>query len=100
MVLLDCATLWLSNLCFEHRALSLDERERVISVEVEALVEASADRELIVVSNEVGSGIVPADALSREFRDLQGRANQTLAVDAGRVVWMVAGIATVIKDES
>jgi len=100
VVLLDCATLWLSNLLFEHRALSAGEREQRIITDVQAVVDACSARKVIVVSNDVGSGVVPADPIAREFRDLQGRANQVLAVGASRVLWMVAGIPTVVKDES
>jgi adenosylcobinamide kinase/adenosylcobinamide-phosphate guanylyltransferase len=51
----------------------------------------------IVVSNEVGSGVVPAYPLGRAFRDLLGIANQDVAARADRVYWMVAGIPVVVK---
>ena len=52
---------------------------------------------LVLVSNEVGLGIVPGDPLSRQFRDLQGKANQMLAQSAGEVYLMAAGIALKLK---
>ena len=51
------------------------------------------------VSNEVGLGIVPDNALAREFRDRAGRLNQAVAAIANRVVFMVAGLPMVLKDE-
>ena len=64
---------------------------------VRELAAASQTREVIAVSNEVGSGIVPATRVGRRFRDLQGWANQTLAAEAQAVVLVVAGLPIVIK---
>jgi adenosylcobinamide kinase/adenosylcobinamide-phosphate guanylyltransferase len=50
-----------------------------------------------LVSNEVGQGIVPDNALSRRFRDVQGHLNQVIAMTAGRVVYVVAGLPLVLK---
>jgi len=52
---------------------------------------------VVLVSNEVGSGIVPDNALARRFRDLQGTLNQSIAARAGRVVLMVAGLPIIVK---
>jgi adenosylcobinamide kinase/adenosylcobinamide-phosphate guanylyltransferase len=97
VVLVDCVTLWLSNLMFRHRELDRAAREERIHAEVEALAGALGARESIAVTNEVGGGIVPESSVAREFRDLQGRANQVLAGRAARVVLVVAGLPMTIK---
>jgi adenosylcobinamide kinase / adenosylcobinamide-phosphate guanylyltransferase len=89
-VLLDCLTLWLSNLMVGERDL----------VEVmEGLDRALAARghPVVLVTNEVGLGIVPESALGRRFRDEQGRLNQRMAALADRVVLVVAGLPIVVK---
>jgi adenosylcobinamide kinase/adenosylcobinamide-phosphate guanylyltransferase len=97
LVLVDCVTIWISNLLYEHRALDGTSREKVILGEVEALAAVLRESEAIAVSNEVGEGIVPETPLAREFRDLQGQANQILAREALRVVLLVAGIPLTLK---
>jgi adenosylcobinamide kinase/adenosylcobinamide-phosphate guanylyltransferase len=97
LVLVDCVTLWISNLLYEHRALEGASREKKILFEVEALAAALRERASIAVSNEVGGGIVPETPLAREFRDLQGQANQILAREAARVVLLVAGVPLTLK---
>lgn len=93
LVLLDCITLWISNLLCRERS------DREIEGEIEGLAEWTVRQpgRLILVSNEVGAGIVPANPLSRRFRDLTGLANQRLAASATRVYWLVAGIPNRIK---
>jgi adenosylcobinamide kinase / adenosylcobinamide-phosphate guanylyltransferase len=91
-ILLDCLTLWLSN-----RMLAGAE----LNAEI-ACFEAALDGRrapVVLVSNEVGSGIVPGNELSRRFRDMQGRLNQRIAARADRVVLMVAGLPVVVKEE-
>jgi adenosylcobinamide kinase / adenosylcobinamide-phosphate guanylyltransferase len=89
-VLVDCLTIWLNNLMF-----------RKINVEtaIENLEAALAEREAptVLVSNEVGFGIVPDNAEARRFRDLQGQLNQRIAAMAGRVILVVAGIPVFVK---
>jgi adenosylcobinamide kinase / adenosylcobinamide-phosphate guanylyltransferase len=97
IVLVDCVTLWLSNLLFRDRDLDRGAREERILVEVKALAGALGERESVAVTNDVGGGIVPDSPLAREFRDLQGRANQLLATAAGRVVLVVAGLPVTLK---
>lgn len=97
VVVFDCVTIWISNLLYEHRALERALREKKILGEVEALAAVLREREAIAVSNEVGEGIVPETPLAREFRDLQGQANQILAREASRVVLLVAGIPLTLK---
>ena len=98
-VLLDCLSLWVSN-----RLLALSEAptqdevqtlEDELDRETDAIVEAAAERdaETIIVSNEVGSGVVPPSALGRAYRDLLGRANQRVSLAADRAWLLVAGRA-------
>jgi adenosyl cobinamide kinase/adenosyl cobinamide phosphate guanylyltransferase len=89
-VLVDCLTLWLSKLLLDDGALE-DEMVRV----EKSLLLATAPK--VLVSNEVGAGIVPEHPLGRRFRDLQGILNQRVATLADRVVLMVAGLPLVVK---
>jgi adenosylcobinamide kinase/adenosylcobinamide-phosphate guanylyltransferase len=90
-LLIDCLTLWLSN-----RMLA----EADMESEIEALDKtlAAYDGTIILVANEVGSGIVPDNALGRRFRDLQGILNQRIAARAGNVILMVAGLPLLVKE--
>ena len=90
--LLDCATLWLSNALLANHA--LDERGKAL---LEAV--ASVSGPLVIVSNEVGQGIVPDTKLGRDFRAAQGRLNQDLAAAADLVVLVVAGLPMVLKGQ-
>jgi len=92
-VLVDCLTLWLSNRMLAGADLEVE------TARLEAAL-AGRRQPVVVVSNEVGSGIVPDNALARRFRDLQGCLNQRLAARAGRVILMVAGMPLVVKDAS
>ncbi|HSF16289.1 MAG TPA: bifunctional adenosylcobinamide kinase/adenosylcobinamide-phosphate guanylyltransferase [Vicinamibacteria bacterium] len=96
-VLLDCVTLWISNLFFEHRDRNRNDRERLVLEALKSLTQLARGRNLIVVSNEVGSGLVPESSVGREFRDLQGLANQFIAREADRVVLVVAGLPVEIR---
>ncbi|MDE3075456.1 MAG: bifunctional adenosylcobinamide kinase/adenosylcobinamide-phosphate guanylyltransferase [Chloroflexota bacterium] len=90
VVLLDCVTLLVSNLLL---------RRASVQAEIDALLEwhRSSGAELIAVTNEVGLGIVPDNALARQYRDELGLANQRLAAAASSVVLMVAGIPVMVK---
>jgi adenosylcobinamide kinase/adenosylcobinamide-phosphate guanylyltransferase len=90
-VLVDCLTLWLSNRMLAN--VNLDS-------EIARLEAALYGRRgpVVLVSNEVGFGIVPDNELARRFRDLQGRLNQRLAARADRVVLVVAGLPIVLKE--
>lgn len=96
-VLLDCLTVWLGNLCYERQRCGIEELERAASEEVERLVSAAAAARVVVVTNEVGCGIVPESSLGRLFQDLQGFVNQKVAVAAEVVYHVVAGIPVAIK---
>jgi adenosylcobinamide kinase / adenosylcobinamide-phosphate guanylyltransferase len=92
-ILVDCLTLWLSNLL---------EAKREPAAEGTALVErlSSIKAPVIFVSNEVGLGIVPDNALARAFRDHAGRLNQQIAAVANRVVFVAAGLPLILKDHT
>ncbi len=96
VVVVDCLTLWISNLM---TAPELGDR---LSNAASDLVQSleSAQGTVILVSNEVGAGIVPENRMAREFRDLAGRVNQAVAACADQVEWMVAGIPVSIKPET
>ncbi|CAA9301183.1 MAG: Adenosylcobinamide kinase / Adenosylcobinamide-phosphate guanylyltransferase [uncultured Lysobacter sp.] len=91
-VLVDCLTLWLSNV------LALDDAQRFVS-ERDALLDAVAGArgELLLVSNEVGLGIVPMGELTRRFVDEAGRLHQALATRCERVVFTAAGLPLYLK---
>lgn len=92
-VIVDCLTLWISNLMMEFSALEK------VELQIPRLTEAleSAQCPVVLVSNEVGNGIVPENKLARQFRDLVGSANQAVAGCVDTVVWTVAGIPVTIK---
>jgi adenosylcobinamide kinase/adenosylcobinamide-phosphate guanylyltransferase len=87
-VVVDCLTLWLSNLILLPGEIDLDTPLRELSAALESRRAAIA-----LVSNEVGSGIVPDNPLARRFRDLCGSLNQEVAARADRVLLVVAGRA-------
>ena len=89
-VLVDCLTLWLSNLLLAGADLGAARRSLL-----EAL--AAARGPVVCVANEVGLGIVPDNALARAFRDAAGRLNQDVAAAADRVVFVAAGLPLVLK---
>lgn len=96
LLLIDCLTLWLSHGWITH-----PDEPRILAELERALQTATArDGTLILVSNELGMGLVPADTQSRGFRDLCGRANQVAAAYAARVEFMVAGLPLVLKGGS
>jgi adenosylcobinamide kinase/adenosylcobinamide-phosphate guanylyltransferase len=104
IVLVDCLTLWLSNLMFSTHMdypdvgpidltpLFTTERAALL-----ALLEAPADGDIIFVSNEVGMGIVPYGAVSRAYTDEAGRLNQDVAARCDRVLFVAAGLPLALK---
>ncbi len=90
IILIDCLTLWLSNLMLAGRA-SAAEQEKLLNG-----FEKCAGK-IICVSSEVGLGIVPDNKLGRDFRDAQGVLNQNIAAHAELVVFATAGLPLVIK---
>jgi len=92
-IVVDCVTLWVSNLMIEHA-------DEAILAMVGSVIATIGDRagESIVVSNEVGSGLVPMNQVGRRFRDLHGRANQSFASAAHTAYLTVAGRALRLQD--
>lgn len=93
VVLVDCLTLWLTNLLMA----GLDDSS--VKREVDGLIEAfkGASAKVIAVSNEVGLGVVPGDPLSRRFRDLSGTMNQRMASAAKEAYFVASGIPIRMK---
>lgn len=91
ILLVDCLTLWLSNMILS---------ERPLEAGVDALLSALASKsgQIAIVSNEVGLSIVPENALARRFRDEQGRLNQRVAEIAQKVAFVAAGLPLILKN--
>jgi adenosylcobinamide kinase/adenosylcobinamide-phosphate guanylyltransferase len=99
-VILDCLTMLASNIIVEHgEDESEDLLNSIVRGEIDALLAECTHREssCIVVSNEVGMGIVPENKLARVYRDVLGRANKYLAEKADHVLLMIAGIPVDVK---
>jgi adenosylcobinamide kinase/adenosylcobinamide-phosphate guanylyltransferase len=92
-VLLDCLTLWVSNLMAAGR--DVDQAGEGLCAAL-----SGARAPVVLVSNEVGLGIVPDNALARDFRDHAGRLNQTIAAAATRVYFLAAGLPLLLKDQA
>lgn len=92
-MVVDCVTLWISNLM-------VDRDDPTISTMIDSVISAMGKRtgETIVVSNEVGAGVVPMHPVGRRFRDLQGRANQSFAAAADTAYLVVAGKMLRLQD--
>jgi adenosylcobinamide kinase/adenosylcobinamide-phosphate guanylyltransferase len=90
IVLLDCLTLWLSNLMFA--GLDVESESRCLVGELQ-----KGTCPIVLVSNEVGLGLVPETPLGREFRDAQGRLNQLVAASVPNVVFVAAGLPLWLK---
>lgn len=103
-VVVDCLTLWVSNVMLHMLGPDADPDSAVPAIwadieafaiqDMDALVALARDRDqtLIVVSNEVGMGVVPATPLGRHYRDILGRVNQAVASKADSVIMMIAGL--------
>ena len=94
VVLIDCVTLWLTNIFFQ-KGEDADRSLEVAKAEFDAFTQQDAT--FIFVTNEIGMGGVSANALQRQFTDLQGWMNQYIAAKADEVILMVSGIAVKIK---
>lgn len=91
-IVVDCLTLWLTNVLLAEDATAFA-RERAALLDVLQRVEGS----VLLVSNEVGLGVVPMDSLSRRFVDESGRLHQQVAALSGRTIFVVAGLPQVLK---
>lgn len=105
IILVDCLTVWLSNLQFSE-ATDFPEIGHItpppqFAVQRHSLLDAlvQAPGQIILVSNEVGMGIVPMGAVSRWFVDEAGRLNQAVAAIANNVVWVAAGLPLYLKGQ-
>jgi adenosylcobinamide kinase/adenosylcobinamide-phosphate guanylyltransferase len=99
-VLIDCLTVLAGNIIAPmSEPIDTEAAETALNAEIDALLTAyqAGDAEWVIVSNEVGLGIVPAYPLGRVYRDALGRANQRLAAVADRVLFMVAGLPMTVK---
>lgn len=92
IILLDCVTLWLTNVILA---------EMDVDVAIDSLLQtvAGAPCDMVIVSNEVGMGIVPDNALSRKFRNAQGKVNRLLAEQADTVLTVIAGLPLALKGD-
>jgi len=104
VVIVDCITLLVSNILGQHtdqtgERIDASLVEKEVTSEISALLECinRIDASFIIVTNEVGTGLVPANKMGRLYRDLLGKANQLLAQQAGEVYLMVAGLPVMIK---
>ncbi len=92
VVLVDCATLWLSNHMLAENDLDAEAGRLLMAINACAAP-------VVVVSNEVGWSIVPDNALARRFQDAQGRLNQRMAAQADLVIAVMAGLSIVLKGQ-
>ena len=92
-IVVDCLTLWLNNLLRDKV------QARHVPSRIRTLVKAirTSQSQVVMVSNELGLGLVPADACSRKFRDVVGRMNQLIAAEADEVHFLVSGLPLRLK---
>ncbi len=95
ILVFDCLTLWISNLMHLRQDITEDK----ITELCEEIIDLCRKRQgtIIFVTNEVGSGIVPANAMARKFRDLTGRCNQAMAKGADEVIFFSCGLPLYLK---
>jgi adenosylcobinamide kinase/adenosylcobinamide-phosphate guanylyltransferase len=96
-VLVDCLTVWLSNLSWEYRTADPARIEEAAQAQIERIALAARTCHVILVSNEVGFGVVPESPVARAFRDLQGFVNQWVAQTADEAILVVAGLPLYLK---
>lgn len=97
LVLVDCLTLWVNNILFAEPDISEDD----MTVACEEIIAGCRQRSgtIILVTNEVGMGIVPENILARRYRDLVGRCNQEIAAAADKVFLVTCGIPMTVKEK-
>jgi adenosylcobinamide kinase/adenosylcobinamide-phosphate guanylyltransferase len=94
VLVVDCLTLWLSNLIHYF-----GEKQRLLEEQIELLLQCLKQKKtsLILITSEAGSGIIPDNALARQFLDRLGKLNQSVAERADEVIWMILGIPQHLK---
>ena len=113
VVLVDCMTVYISNFLFSDLKkqdkivensnsdeINYRDKEKIIMDEMKIIVSSSKNKNVILVSNELGMGVVPSNRLGREFRDIAGRVNQYLAKKADEVYITIAGLPVELKELS
>lgn len=97
MAIIDCITLLVSNLIQQDKP--ANELEKIALSEISGLIEfiSSTNSIFIIVSNEVGLGLVPDNKMARDYRDILGKVNQIIAQNANEVYFMISGIPQRIK---
>jgi len=95
VAVIDCLTVWLGNLM--HRTEKTDRLFPEVTSFLKALKASSCD--LIIITNEVGMGVIPSNKLARQYRDISGQLNQSVACLADQVILMVSGFPLIIKGE-
>ncbi len=100
VILVDCLTLWVSNLMWEAQQTGVPFSEDAMEERARALAIACGglDGTVILVTNEVGWGVVPENPVARHYRDIAGRCNQILAAESDAVVLLVSGLPMILKD--
>ena len=88
-ILIECTTMWINNMLYHNRT-----KEQILE-HIETLMQL--DRDIVIVHNDVGSGIIPDNALAREYVDISGIISQIIASQCDEVYHCIAGIATRIK---
>ena len=99
VLLVDCLTLWICNLmCEQKNPLNTEEQ---MAIAAQKLIDSAKQYggEVIFVSNEVGMGIMPANAMARNYADLAGRCNQVIAKGADKVIFVSCGIGITLKQK-
>jgi adenosylcobinamide kinase / adenosylcobinamide-phosphate guanylyltransferase len=101
VILVDCLTLWINNLLYDADVQGREFREEDMVRQCRKVLDSCSliSGKVIFVTNETGMGIVPADPLTRRFRDIAGRCNQSIAEKADSVVFMVSGIPLTVKGD-
>ena len=102
MLVIDCITLWLTHLMMpvDTGQPVMSPEEVLLQTDILCLAIASAPGPVVLISNDIGGGVIPMGAEVRAFVDTQGLVNQRLAVACERLTWMVAGQALIVKGVS
>jgi adenosylcobinamide kinase/adenosylcobinamide-phosphate guanylyltransferase len=98
IILVDCLTIWLSNLSWEYRDRDPSHLENALQSQLRSIADTARSCDVILVSNEVGYGTVPESPVARAFRDTQGFLNQWVAEAANQAILVVAGLPLYLKN--